>query len=317
MTGFAATADANVSFDGKTVLFAGKQAANDPWQIWELTLADHSVRKLIAGDGDVIRPFYLAWRAAGLCAAHGAGISVGVARKMALATACADRCGGRSDGAAAYLCARQCDSGGCACRTDAFSLKPAFRWAAGSTPELFLVYSDGSGVESYRCDHGTGALGRKAVGVGRCGVHAWSDAGAVHFAAGARGAIAAPRAEYAGAIAETASGDWLVSARAGGRNALCAEAVEAGRGGAANGAGRERRGSGRAGSGCAAHQAQASSLRAARLGATPIMLALDARLSREGDLKVAPASVRLETLDADGQRSLRARRRLRRMAPFL
>jgi hypothetical protein len=26
--------------------------------------------------------------------------------------------------------------------------------------------------------------------------------------------IAAPRAEYAGAIAETASGDWLVSARA-------------------------------------------------------------------------------------------------------
>ena len=37
---FAATADANVSFDGKAVLFAGKQAAGDPWQIWELTLAD-------------------------------------------------------------------------------------------------------------------------------------------------------------------------------------------------------------------------------------------------------------------------------------
>ncbi len=30
------------------------------------------------------------------------------------------------------------------------------------------------------------------------------------------------------------------------------------------------------------------------------MLALDARESREGDLKVTPASVRLETLDADG-----------------
>jgi hypothetical protein len=37
-SGFAATADANVSFDGKSVLFAGKQAAGDPWQIWELTL---------------------------------------------------------------------------------------------------------------------------------------------------------------------------------------------------------------------------------------------------------------------------------------
>ena len=43
-------ADANVSFDGKQVLFAGKQAAGDPWQIWELTLADRSVRKLIASD---------------------------------------------------------------------------------------------------------------------------------------------------------------------------------------------------------------------------------------------------------------------------
>src|SRR5258708_1600670 len=41
--GFAATADANVSFDGKSVLFAGKQGASDPWQIWELNLADGSV----------------------------------------------------------------------------------------------------------------------------------------------------------------------------------------------------------------------------------------------------------------------------------
>ncbi len=47
------------------------------------------------------------------------------------------------------------------------------------------------------------------------------------------------------------------------------------------------------------------------------MLALDARQSREGDLKMAPASVRLETLDAHGQQSLRARRRLRRTVPSL
>jgi hypothetical protein len=57
--GFAASADANVSFDGKRVLFAGKKAAGDPWQIWELTLADGSVRRLVAGEGDAIRPLYL------------------------------------------------------------------------------------------------------------------------------------------------------------------------------------------------------------------------------------------------------------------
>ena len=43
VTGFVATADANVSFDAKTVLFAGKRSEGDPWQIWELTLADHSL----------------------------------------------------------------------------------------------------------------------------------------------------------------------------------------------------------------------------------------------------------------------------------
>jgi len=52
LTGFAASADANLSFDGKRVLFAGKQAANDPWQIWEMTLADRSVRKLTTGKSD-------------------------------------------------------------------------------------------------------------------------------------------------------------------------------------------------------------------------------------------------------------------------
>src|ERR1039457_3817836 len=59
VTGFAATADANVGFDGKTVLFAGRQASGDPWQIWELTLADHSLRKLIATATDAVRPLYL------------------------------------------------------------------------------------------------------------------------------------------------------------------------------------------------------------------------------------------------------------------
>ena len=57
--GFAATADASVSFDGKLVLFAGKQAAGDSWQIWELAIAEGSVRKLIASTADAIRPFYL------------------------------------------------------------------------------------------------------------------------------------------------------------------------------------------------------------------------------------------------------------------
>jgi hypothetical protein len=57
--GFAATADANVSFDGKKLLFAGKESASDKWSVWEFTLDDRSARKVIAGESDVIRPLYL------------------------------------------------------------------------------------------------------------------------------------------------------------------------------------------------------------------------------------------------------------------
>ena len=38
VAGFAATADANVSFDGTRILFAGKREAKDSWQIWEVAV---------------------------------------------------------------------------------------------------------------------------------------------------------------------------------------------------------------------------------------------------------------------------------------
>jgi len=56
---FAATADAQVSFDGQSVLFAGKKTPADPWQIWQLTLRDRSVRQVVSTATDVVRPFYL------------------------------------------------------------------------------------------------------------------------------------------------------------------------------------------------------------------------------------------------------------------
>ena len=62
-----------------------------------------------------------------------------------------------------------------------------FPLGEGSTPELFLVYADGSGVESFRCDHAVlrRAVGWNATGIRRRGVYARHIAGAVYFAAGA------------------------------------------------------------------------------------------------------------------------------------
>ena len=56
---FAASADPSVSFDGKRVLFAGKQHSQDPWQIWELDLSEGKPRRITSSSDDCIRPFYL------------------------------------------------------------------------------------------------------------------------------------------------------------------------------------------------------------------------------------------------------------------
>ena len=296
--GFAASADANVSFDATKILFAGKQAASDPWQIWELTLADHSLRKLIAGASDAIRPFYLPNGQLVYARRTPNGFRLEAAGKTALsALAPIDPDAGSAVLPLSYL-------PGSAIPADVLLdgrilFEAGFPLGSGSTPELFLVYSDGSGVESYRCDHGRARWGGKQLASG--------DVVFTHGASLARFTsplatetpVAAPRAEYAGAPVETASGDWLLSARS---TAAAHYALKLWKPGSA-----------------ALQSVYASSgtdwvepvLVAPRTRpkhhpsglhdwSYANMLALDARQSRAGDLKVTPASVRLETLDARG-----------------
>jgi hypothetical protein len=295
VTGFAATADANVSFDAKTVLFAGKPAAGDPWQLWELTLADGSLRRLIAGEGDAIRPFYLPAGQLVYARRTQRGFQLeaaGQAASSALAPIDADP--GSTVLPLSYLPASAIPAD--VLLDGRILFEAGFPLGSGATPELFLVYSDGSGVESYRCDHGRARWGGKQLASG--------DVVFTHGAALARftsplaheAAIVAPPAEYAGAIAETSSGDWLVSARsaAGAHYALKLWKP-----------------------GAAAFQTVLAETGEdlvepvlvaprARPKHHPSglhdwsyanMLALDARQSRSGDLKVTPASVRLEMLD--------------------
>jgi hypothetical protein len=299
VTGFAATADANVSFDGKTVLFAGKQSAADPWQIWELTLADRSVRKVITTANDAVRPFYLpggrmvwaqhAQRGFQLESAEDGHTP---AQKFLNPTA------GPGVLRLSYMQASAFPADVLADGRILF--EAGFPLGSGSTPELYLVYADGSGVESYRCDHGKARWGGRQMANG--------DVVFTHGASLARFTsplaheqpVIAPRAEYAGTIAEMASGEWLVSARAGagahyalrlwkpGSPALQTVLTVAGEN-------------------LVEPVLVAPRTRPKRhpSGLHPWdyanMLALDARLSRDGDLKKTPASVRLETMTASGQ----------------
>ncbi|MGA2672208.1 MAG: hypothetical protein ABSE99_03175 [Terracidiphilus sp.] len=296
--GFAATADANVSFDGKKVLFAGKQAVGDPWQIWEMTLADRSVRKLIAGPDDVIRPLYLPAGRLVYARHTPKGFqleSAGGDSSSALAPLDANV--GSTVVPLSYLPASAIPAD--VLQDGRILFEAGFPLGAGSTPEMFLVYSDGSGVESYRCDHGSARWGGRQMASG--------DVAFTHGASLARftsplaheAAIVAPHAEYAGAIAETDSGAWLVSARATAGTHYALKLWKPG-----------------------SPALQTLLAESSRDLVEPVlvaprirpnrhpsglhdwnyanMLALDARLSREGDLKVTPTSVRLETLDANG-----------------
>jgi hypothetical protein len=297
LTGFAAAADANVSFDAKTVLFAGKRAAGDPWQIWELTLADGSLRKLIAGEGDAIRPFYLPAGQLVYARRTPRGFQLEAAGKAASsALAPIDADAGATVLPLSYLPASAIPAD--VLLDGRILFEAGFPLGVGSTPELFLVYSDGSGVESYRCDHGRARWGGRQLASG--------DVVFTHGASLARftsplaheAPIAAPHAEFAGAIAETSSGDWLVSARAGTGAHYALSLWKPG---------------------AAAMQTMLTESGEDLVEPAPVaprarpkhhpsglhdwsyanMLALDARQSREGDLKAAPAAVRLETLDGE------------------
>src|SRR4051794_11496842 len=201
LTEFAASADANVSFDAKTVLFSGKKAETDCWQIWELTLDDRSVRQVTTGASEAVRPFYLP------------GGQLVYARRgdkgFQLVAAGLD---GKNELLLSYMPVSVMPADVLADGRILF--EAGYPLGSGSTPELFLVYSDGSGVESYRCDHEVGRWGGHQLASG--------DVVFTHGASLARFTsplaheqrIAAPRADYASGIVEMPSGTWLVSSRA-------------------------------------------------------------------------------------------------------
>ncbi|MDE3187119.1 MAG: hypothetical protein KGM96_06275 [Acidobacteriota bacterium] len=298
VTGFAASADAQVSFDGTMVLFAGKQAENDPWQIWEVTLKDRSVRKVLTTATDAERPFYLP-----------SGRMI-----FALRTTRGFKLQSDEDGhppkflpmnpsakpgplQLSYMRASVFPADVLADGRILF--EAGYPLGSGTTPEMYLVYADGSGIESYRCDHGRARWGGVQLASG--------DTVFTHGASLARFTsplareerVAAPQAEYAGAIAETDSGAWLVSARA---TAGPPYTIRLWKPGAAT----METVAAEKGVNLVEPVLVAPRTRPKRHPSAlhpwsyANLLALDARLSRDGALRGTPASVRLETQDAEG-----------------
>jgi hypothetical protein len=293
---FAATADASVSFDGKNVLFAGKKNAADPWQVWELTLADRSTRQRTSGTTDAIRPLYLPGGRFVYAQRTPTGFRLNSA-SLDLSTAHSEPANDRETLLLTYASASSIPTDVLADGRILF--ESGFPLGSGSIPELFLVYSDGSGVESYRCDHGVARWGGNQLASGDIVFTHGSSLARFTSPLAHEERILAPRAEFAGAIAETESHGWLVSTRTASEKHY---AIKLWKPGAAT--------------------MQPILAESANDLVQPVLVAphttpkrhpsalhpwdyanlltLDARLSRDGNLKSAPASVRLETEDAHG-----------------
>jgi hypothetical protein len=288
MADFAATADANISFDAKTVLFSGKKGAADPWQIWELTLADRSIRQITAGATDCVRPFYLPGRRLVFARRQPQGFQL-VAADL----------DGKNELPLTYMPASALPADVLADGRILF--EAGFPLGSGTTPELYLVYSDGSGVESYRCDHGVARWGGKQLASGDVVFTHGKSLARFTSPLAHEAPVAAPHADYAGAVAEMPSGAWLLSTRS---SAAVPYALKQWKPLPASSAlttilarpahnfvdpvllaPRERP---------KQHPSALHDWNYANL------LALDARLSRDVSLKTTPAQVQIETLDASG-----------------
>ena len=170
---FGASADPSVSFDGKNVLFAGKKSLQDPWQIWEVSLSGEEPRRITSCEKDCVRPFYLPED------------RVVYAKKSdgRFVIEAIDRADGRTT--------QLTWNSGNSLPTDILRdgrilFESTYPLGADGSPELYTVYSDGSGVESYRCDHGQARYSGKQVESGDIVFASRFWSWPVHFSVGPR-----------------------------------------------------------------------------------------------------------------------------------
>jgi hypothetical protein len=197
---FAASADPSVSFDGQKVLLAGKARASDPWQIWELDLAGGGPRPITSFPEDCIRPFYLP------------DDRVVYVRKIAGRFVIETKqLTSNKTMALSYIPSNSLPTD--VLRDGRILFESAYPLGSEGNPEIYTVYSDGSGVESYRCDHGTSRYAARQQSSGDT-VFATSHGLARFTSARAQQlSISGPGGEYAGDVSETAGGEWLLAWR--------------------------------------------------------------------------------------------------------
>ena len=195
--GFAASADASVSFDGRRILFSGKLKAGDPWEIWEIAVSGGTPRRVAAASGDCITPFYLP--------ADRVVFARRAARGFELAVV------PLAGGTVAPLTFVPGNSVVSDVLRDGRVL---FESAHGSGfRDLYTVYTDGSGVETHRCDHRHDRSSGHELASGDIVFETGGKLARFTPARAVEVPLTLPAGEFAGPMAEVSPGEWMVSYR--------------------------------------------------------------------------------------------------------
>ena len=204
VTGFAASADANVSFDGTRILFAGKRQAKDSWQIWEIAVGGREAKRVVACNEDCVQPFYLpgdrlvyARKVNGRFQLETAPLEGGTALQLTFTPGNALPTDVLRDGRVLF--------------------EAGYPLGSDSSPEIYTVYSDGSGVEAYRCDHGPRRQAGKRATSGDIVFASEHGLGRFTSALAHEVDMKAPAGEFAGDAVEVTAGEYLVSWRPDGK----------------------------------------------------------------------------------------------------
>lgn len=194
---FAGSADPAVSFDGQRVLFSGKRNPQDAWEIWEFAFEDQEAHRVVACTEDCVRPLYLPEeRLAYAHRSHGRFVievaSANGPERLPITY---------SPGSALPLDVL---------RDGRILFEAAYPLGGSAVTELYTVYSDGSGVEAYRCDHGASRHAGRQVASGDIVLVSGQQLARFTSPLAHAVKISAPAGEYAGDVLELQDGAWLL-----------------------------------------------------------------------------------------------------------
>jgi len=197
VSGFYASADAAVFYDGAKALFAGKRDSTAHWQVWETAIEGGAPRQITSGDSDCIRPLYVP---------DGRVAYTRISPRDS-AIEIAPLAGGHAE--------RLTYAPGWVLTSDLLhDGRILFEYAAaGRTRELYTVYPDGTGVESLRCDHGPDRAGARQIASGDVIFTAGGRLARFTSALAVQAQVAQPKGEPSGPIAEISPGRWMVALR--------------------------------------------------------------------------------------------------------